>query len=470
MKMHKIKNYNYYKIIIALRDPDTLKFLNGALKQENKYEITAAGSTDEVFTDLERESVALIITDVTTEKDFGFEIIQKVKRSYPNAETIFLTDSQNDENTIRGMEEGALDFLIKPLIKKQALLKIEKAFEKVIAHKELFILRQQVAMSYGYDNLVGISRPMVQIKDTVMRIAPTDITVMLTGSSGTGKELLARTLHHHSARRQKPFITVDCSTTPENMLTSDLFGREIKTSNDTSDNLGMFEKADGGTLFLDEVGYLPESVQAQLLKYFQYSEIKPVGASASKKVNVRIIAAATRDISILVTENKFSEELYCRLNVIPIRLPNLVQRAEDIEILTDYFLRKITYETDRGILSITRPAVDKLLRHDWPGNIRELENTLKRAAAFCADNKIDAEDIVFITGGKNINAQSDAPPRQTLTIKGGTLDKGQRSLIIRALTDNNWNYTKTASELGIGRTTLWRKIKKYNLKKELIES
>jgi len=172
----------------------------------------------------------------------------------------------------------------------------------------------------------------------------------------------------------------------------------------------------------------------------------------------------------MVTENKFSEELYCRLNVIPIRLPKLVQRAEDIEILTDYFLRKTSYETDRGVLAITRPAVDKILSHDWPGNIRELENTLKRAAAFCREDKIDIEDIVFITGGKNISAQSDAAPRQTLTIKGGTLDKSQRSLIIKALTDNNWNYTKTASELGIGRTTLWRKIKKYNLKKELVES
>ena len=466
--MNQLSNNDSRKIILALTDDDTRKFFKDTLIQDrHRYSVFTAAATEDVLTELDKDTVALIITDVTDDPDKAYDIIGKIRYGYPNAETLFLADSQNEESTLRAMEEGALDFMLKPPVAKQVLLKIEKAFDKIVAHKELFFLRQQVAMNYSYDNLVGISKPMMQIKETVMRVAPTDITVMLIGGAGTGKELLARTLHHHSDRRRAPFITADCRTTPEHLLNATLFGGSGGASD--SDREGLFEKADGGTLFLDEVGYLPREVQAKLLKYFQYYEIQPVGEAKPKKVNVRIVAATTRDISLMVAENKFSEELYCRLNVIPVRLPNLVQRAEDIEILTDYFLRKISYETGRGTLTVSRPAVDKLLSHDWPGNIRELENTLKRAAAFCSDNRIEGDDIVFIGGDKNAENRSGAP-RQTLTIKGGTLDKSQRSLIIKALSDNNWNYTKTASELGIGRTTLWRKIKKYNLKKELVES
>jgi len=231
---------------------------------------------------------------------------------------------------------------------------------------------------------------------------------------------------------------------------------------------GLFEEADSGTVFLDEVSNMPSSTQAKLLRFLQDSEVRPIGSTVSKKVDVRIVAATNRDLKIMVAEGSFREDLYYRLNVIPITLPALSERMEDVEMLTEYFLRKISSEMNGRPLQVTRKAVDKLLSHTWPGNVRELENTLKRGAALCAGNQIDADDIMFIGGDKTWPSEVTDPAKVSLTIKGGLLDTSQRTLILKALTDNQWNFTKTASELGIGRTTLWRKVKKYNLKQELV--
>ncbi len=334
--------------------------------------------------------------------------------------------------------------------------------------EELTILRQHVAMSYGFDNIVGISKPMMQLKETARRIAPTDITVLITGASGTGKELLAHAIHLHSNRRAGSMVAIDCSAIPETLLESELFGHTKGSFTSAHQNKkGLLEEADGGTIFLDEVSNMPASIQVKLLRFLQDSEIRPVGSSVSKQVDVRIIAATNRDLSLMVANEEFREDLYYRLNVIPLNIPTLVERAEDIEILTDYFIRKICNDMKRETMAINRSAVEKLLSHTWPGNVRELENTLKRGIALSSGNELTAEDIIFVSGNGKHGPNTVPPPGRSLTLRGNLMDSGQRSLILKALNDNKWNYTKTAAVLGIGRTTLWRKIGKYNLRREL---
>ncbi len=407
----------------------------------------------------------LVITDLRIGEDSGIDVIRTVQSTFPDTEIILITGYGTIESAVEAIQAGAFDYLTKPFSNQHLLVKVNKAVERKQMKREITVLRQHVAMNYGFDNIVGISKVMTQLKETAQRVAPTDITILITGPSGTGKELFARAIHHHSNRRTGSFVAVDCSAIPETLLESELFGH-LKGSFTNAYNAkkGLFEEAHEGTLFLDEVSNIPMATQAKLLRFLQESEIRPVGATESKKVNVRIVAATNRDLKTMVQEGIFREDLYFRLSVIPLNLPPLIERPEDIEMLIDYFLRKISHDMKGHTVTITRRAVDKMLGHKWPGNVRELENALKRGAALCQDNQIDINDVIFIAGERPA-VESEAPTRMSITFRGGRLDAEQRSLIVKSLAENDWNFTRTAQELGIGRTTLWRKIKKYNLTK-----
>jgi len=420
---------------------------------------------------LTERPVDLVITDLRLGDDNGIDLIRLTKQSYPDTEAILLTGYGTIESSVEAMQAGAFDYVTKPFTNNELLMRVNKALERHRLRQEIVSLRQHVAMNYGFDNIVGISKQLSQVKETARRIAPTDITVLITGASGTGKELFARAIHHHSNRRHRPFVAIDCSAIPESLMESELFGHTKGSFTSASRNRkGLFEEADGGTVFLDEVSNIPAAIQVKLLRFLQDSIIRRIGSAVTQKVDVRIVAATNRDLAALVTEEKFREDLYYRLNVIPLNLPTLKERVEDVEILTEYFLRRIGAEIGKPHLTISREAVDKLLAHTWPGNIRELENTLKRAAALCNGTHLEATDIMLITSDQQTPARPSGPTKVTLRVKGNLLDHSQRQLIVRALHENNWNYTRTASELGIGRTTLWRKIKRYDLRRELVAS
>jgi len=454
--------------VLVVDDDSTVRKILSILLGQAGHRVQEAESLSAATHKLGEHSYDLAIIDLFLSDGNGIDLIRMIREDHPNTEAILLTGHGTIESSVEAMQAGAFDYVTKPFSNHEFMIRVGKALERHRMQQEIASLRQHVAMNFGFDNIVGISKQIHQVIETARRIAPTDITVLITGASGTGKELFARAIHHHSNRRRQPFVAIDCSAIPETLMESELFGHTKGSFTSANQNRkGLLEEADGGTVFLDEVSNMPASIQVKLLRFLQDSVIRRIGSTATRKVDVRIVAATNRELSTMVTEGKFRQDLYYRLNVIPLNLPTLKERFEDIEILTEYFLRRLATEIGRPSLTISRDAVDRLLSHTWPGNIRELENTLKRAAVLCTSNQLDTGDIIFVASDERAPGQPSGPSRTSLRIKGNLLDNTQRELIVKALEENGWNYTRTANDLGIGRTTLWRKIKRYDLKRDL---
>ncbi|MEK7774456.1 MAG: sigma-54 dependent transcriptional regulator, partial [Candidatus Zixiibacteriota bacterium] len=449
--------------ILILDDEQSIRRSLALVLTKEQYSIHEADTTAEAVKILRTGDIDLVLCDLRIGDENGIEFLRTVRTGFPEVEAILLTAFGSIESAVEAVRAGAFDYLTKPVNSQQLILKVQKALEHRFMRRELTNLRQHVALSYGFDNIVGVSKAITKVKETAARIAPTDITVLLAGASGTGKELLARAIHYHSNRRHSRFAAIDCSAIPETLMESELFGH-MKGSYTSAfeTRKGILEEADGGTVFLDEVNNMPLTMQSKLLRFLQDFEIRPVGSASSKKVDVRIIAATNKDLGMMVAEGTFRDDLFYRLNVIPIRIPTMAERAEDVGPLTDYFLRKIASDMKRPAIAVSQYAIEKLMGHSWPGNVRELENTLKRAVALSHNGQIDADQIIFAParpmGSPATSITFVAPPAG-----GKSLAETQRSKIVQALDENSWNFTQTAQELGIGRTTLWRKIKKYNL-------
>ncbi len=461
-------NYNsknkLSRILLVGDDLAFRKTVEIMLKRNNYYVISAIG-VKEATNILQENKVELVITNLKMKDGTGIELLRRAKELYPQIAVIILTAYGSIKNAVDAMRQGAYDYITKPFKNEELLILVERALENKNMIEELNVLREEIVWKYGFDSLVGVSPAMKQLKQLANRVAGTDIAVLITGDSGTGKEILSKAIHYHSKRRKHKFVTIECTSIPENLLESEFFGH-IKGSFTSAYNTrkGLFEEADLGTVFLDEVGDMPLPLQAKILRVIQESEIRSVGSTVSKKIDVRIIAATNRDLGKMVKEGTFREDLYYRLNVLPIKIPSLKERIDDIPVLTEHFLRLENSKMEGAPITITSDAMEKLLPHHWPGNVRELENTIKRAIALSQNQRIQKRDIIFITSKQTSeNIDRNLSVNNAIT---GTLEDSLKQRIESTLCANNWNFTKTASQLGIGRTTLWRKIKKYNIEKK----
>ncbi len=444
-------------LLIVDDDPIMSKTLL-RLFEHHGYQVATALSAEEASRHMDSATFDLVLADLRLGGASGLDVLTACKRRQPETEVIIMTAYGTVETAVQAIQTGAFDYITKPFKNQELLFKVGRAIERIDLKNQVRYLRQEIAHKYSFDNIIGTSKTIADLKQVVSRIADMDITVLITGESGTGKELLARVIHHHSHRRNRPFVPINCSAIPENLLESELFGHvKGAFTSAVSNKRGLFEEADQGTIFLDEVVDLPYQTQAKLLRVLQEKEIRPVGGTVARNIDARVIAATNADLAARVRQGSFREDLYYRLNVMPMHIPPLRERPEDIPPLIDHFLRLIEREQGGPALTLAPEVMQLLLDHDWPGNIRELENTLKRASALSGGEQIRADDIIFIAPCERRSAATGVAANRSLV-------EQQKLQILKTLEENDWNYSLTARQLGIGRTTLWRKVKKFNLK------
>ncbi|MGB5107557.1 MAG: sigma-54 dependent transcriptional regulator [Candidatus Zixiibacteriota bacterium] len=414
---------------------------------------------------LEKRFFDLVITDLRLSDGQGLDVVRTVKSITPDSEVIMMTGFSAVDSAVEAMRSGAFDYMTKPFSDAEMLMTVDKAISQRSMKSELRHLKRAFADTFNFENIIGSSAAMTGIIDVIKQIAPQEINVLVTGDSGAGKELIAKAIHNNSPRREGKFVAINCSAMPELLLESELFGHvKGAFTSATANKKGLFEEASGGTIFLDEVGDTSASLQAKLLRVLQEEEIRPVGSNETFKTNVRVIAATNKNLEQMVARGKFREDLYYRLNVIAIHIPPLTDRREDIVPLAQHFLAKYCQHFNKPAKRFTQQACEKLLTHEWPGNVREIENTVKRAVALSISDMIDVDNLFLMKPMPKREERTES--RIALAQDTTSLQDMARDHIVRSLKENRWNYSITASKLGIGRTTLWRKVKKYNIVKD----
>ncbi|MCL6584773.1 MAG: sigma-54 dependent transcriptional regulator [bacterium] len=428
------------------------------------YHALACGSGKEALSLVRGERIDMILTDYQMPEMTGQELLEEVKRINPSILVIIFTAYGTIDRAVAAMKAGAYDYLTKPIDLNELLIIIQKGVEYLHLIEENRELREMLSQRYSFDNIISVSDKMEEILNLVSRVAKTDITVLIRGESGTGKELIAHAIHFNSSRAERPFIKVNCAALPENLLESELFGHEKGSfTGAIQRRIGRFEEADSGSIFLDEIGDLSHPLQVKLLRVLQEREIQRVGANASLRVDVRVIAATNKDLEKGMMEGHFREDLYYRLNVVPIFLPPLRERREDIPRLIEFFLQRHSEKCKKKVKGVTKEVLDALLKYHYPGNVRELENIIERATVLTRYEYITLADLP-----PNIYAhQSHMSEADLLPTTAHSLDDAvsalEKKLITKALALHDGVQTKAAESLGISERVLRYKMKKYGL-------
>lgn len=446
--------------ILVVDDEEIIRDSISYILDSEGYEVDKAENGKIAYEKIKEKHFDLVITDIEMPAMKGTELLEKIKTLDPQTAVIIITAFGSLDTAITALRNGASDYILKPVEFDELLIKVKRLFEIKDLLIENKVLREEINRKYDFDNIVGKSPAIKKVFDMIQAVAETDSTVLISGNSGTGKELVARAIHYRSKRKNKPFIAVNCGAISENLIESELFGHKKGAfTGAISDKEGFIKAADGGTLFLDEISEMPPQLQVKLLRAIQEKEYTPVGTTQSLPVNVRFVATTNRNLEEEVKAGRFREDLYYRLNVVEIHLPSLREREEDIPLLADHFLNKYRKELNKNIKGIDNDAMRVLLAHEWRGEVRELENVIERAVIFCRGDYISVDDL----------PPTFVPDRETLTTNfSGSLEdsvrKFERDFIMRILESNNFNKEKAAEILKVGLSTLYRKLKELDIK------
>lgn len=449
------------KKILIVDDEKNMRWaIKKALEKQN-YSILEGTNGLEAVEIFHEEEPDLILMDLKMPVMDGLEALKKIKASNKEIPVIMITAHGTVESAIEAMKLGALDYISKPFDIEELKVVIKKALHVGELQEEIGFLREELEKNTG-KTIIGNSPEIKEILGIVERVADTPATVLILGESGTGKEVIANAIHYSSQRRQKPYVKVNCGAIPENLIESELFGHEKGAFTGASvKKLGKFEKAHGGTILLDEIGELDLSMQVKLLRVLQEKEFERVGGSDKIKVDIRVIAATNRDLYKMVQEEKFREDLYYRLNVIPIEIPPLRGRKGDIPLLIDYFIEKFSKEVGRKSMRIDEAAMEKMVNYHWRGNIRELENVIERMIILAQDNIITKKNLPYEIGEEEKRELSLSLPKE-----GINFEELEQELIVQALERTEYNQTRAAQLLGMTRHTLLYRMDKHGIKKK----
>jgi len=430
------------------------------------YDCVAATSGKEGTRLIEREHFDIVITDLMMSDVNGIELLKRARQSLPECEVILVTGHGTIPSAVEAMQHGAFNYLQKPLDLKQLRVVVSRASESVRLRRTNVELHRRLDERFGFEGVVGSSPQMNAVIDRLKRIAPTDASVLIEGETGTGKELVAQAIHQNSPRKNKPFVALNCAALSENILESELFGHVKGAFTDAStDRVGKFAYAHGGTMFLDEVGDMPMATQIKLLRVLENGQITRVGSNETIKVNVRVLSATNRNLEEAIAAGAFRSDLYHRLKVITIALPPLRERAQDIPLLIEHFIRQFSKRHHKTIKSMSPAARMKLMAFDWPGNVRQLRNVIESMVVVDYDGVLDLDDLPSeLTGAVSTAAPSADGRGGTLaSLVGKPLNDIERIFITETLAFTGGNREQAAQLLGIGERTLYRKIKEYGL-------
>jgi DNA-binding NtrC family response regulator len=453
---------NRFHILVVDDEPVQREMIGGFLKKQG-FEVIAADSAERALELFRQDAFDLVLTDQKMANMSGLDLLQAVHTINPETPVILITAFGTVEAAVAALKQGAIDYLTKPLNLDELLFRIRQVSDRYRIIAENRELREALQSRHRIEGIIGESGQMLEVLSLVRRVAPSEATVLIRGESGTGKELIAKAIHFASPRASGPLVKVNCAALPETLLESELFGHERGAfTGAVTSRQGRFELANGGTIFLDEIGDLPLPLQAKLLRVLQEREYEKVGSSRPVKVNVRILAASHRPLEALIKAGQLREDLYYRLNVVTILIPPLRERRSDLSLLIDYFLRRFAEKNGKTIRGLTHEARDILLRYDYPGNVRELENLIERAVVLTRDDVIGSGDLPLTVQ----EPEAEDEQGNNLTV---TVEAVERRMIREALARSEGVQTHAAELLGISERALRYKLIKYGFREEVSE-